>query len=216
MMTTSDIIARHENLVRIENPDREMMRELVRIFARACRGNPLLEYILGPGRRRAQIEKHYFRYMLRSGIKYGHVFALTEDSKPYAFGMMVSDSNRLYRLPFQLAAGALRLLGCGLPVIIRSFIYEGAVNKIRRQRLPKNHLYGYFLAVDPEKQRDAFRSAKFLLEGCRLWAKEQDLVFYFETMSKRHQIYYSKHGFRTTGEFQFARAGITFYSMEAK
>lgn len=216
-MTTREIIDKHPNLVEITDKDTHLYPELVRIFARACRGNPLLEYILGRSGRRPKIERTYFRYMLKSGIKYGKVFAITENGKPYAFGMMVSNSNRLYSLPYQIAAGALSLLfGCGIPVILRSLKYEHAVGKIRRKHMPENHLYGYFLAVDPEKQRDAFRSSKFLLEGSTLWAKERGLTFYFETMSKRHQIYYSKHGFDTTGEFDFPKLGITFYSMKAK
>ena len=215
-MTTNDIIASHSNLVEIKKPDRQLMSGLVGVFARACKGNPLLEFILGNSRRRPSIEKHYFHYMLQSGLKYGKVFALMEDGKPYALGMMVTDSDRLYSLPHQIAAGALRLLfGCGLPVIARSLQYESAVHKIRRRHMPENHLYGYFLAIDPAKQRDAFRSSKFLIEGCRLWAKERGLVFYFETMSERHQFYYTKHGFDTTGQFSFDKAAITFYAMQS-
>ena len=216
-MTTQEILKKYPNLVEISSRDKALFPELVKIFSRSCRGNPLLDYILGDSKRRPKIEKTCFRYMLKSGIKYGKVFAIIENGKPYAFGMMVSNSNRLYSLPYQIAAGALSMVfGCGIPVILRSFRYEHAVGKIRKKNMPENHLYGYFLAVDPEKQRDAFRSSKFLLEGCRLWAEERDLTFYFETMSKRHQIYYSKHGFDTTGEFDFPKLGITFYSMKAK
>lgn len=217
-MTTKEIIAKHSNLKKITAADKHLFPDLVKILCTACEGNPLLEFILGNSRRRKIIEYNYFYYMLKSGLKYGHVFCIVDDNnKPYAIGMMVSKSNRLYSLPHQVAAGALRIVfRCGLSVVKRSFQYEHSVGKIRRSKMPTNHLYGYFLAIDPKKQRDAFRSSKFLLEGCKKWAKERGLVFYFETMSKRHQIYYSKHGFNTKGEFSFEKAGITFYAMETK
>lgn len=216
-MTIKEILDKYPNLREITKNDIHLLPDLISVYSRACKGNPLLEYVLGNSRRRSKIEYHYFKYMLKSGIKYGKVFAIIENGKPYAFGMMVSKSNRLYSLPYQIAAGAIPLLfGCGIPFIFRSLKYEHMVGKIRRKHMPKNHLYGYFLAIDPEKQRDAFRSSKFMLESSVLWAKEQGLTFYFETMSKRHQIYYSKHGFDTTGEFDFPKLGITFYAMQAK
>ena len=216
-MTTRQIIEQTPNLREIKETDKELYPDLVRVFQKACKGNPLLEYILGTGRRREKKEFHYFNYMLKSGLKYGTVFALFEDEKPYGFGMMVADSRRVYSLPYQIAAGALRMVfGCGLGVVARSLIYERSIGKFRRSQLPENHLYGYFLALAPKKQRDDFRSAKFLMDGAVLFSREKNLLFYFECMSRRHQYYYEKHGFLTAGQFEFKRAGITFYSMRAK
>lgn len=221
-LETDRIQAAHaDRLVRLtkDHPRwRDLQSQGVEVMGRSCRGNPLLDFILGtyPGRQRR--ERHYFAYMVRSGRRYGTVFLLlNSEGRVYGLGMMARDSKRLYSLPWQLAAGALELVwGCGLPTVWRSLVYEQAVGRIRRKMLPENHLYGYFLAIEPGSQRDSFRSARFLMEGCRLWAREQGLTFYFETMSDRHRIYYEKHGFRPSGHFRFEAAGLDFYSMEER
>lgn len=178
----------------------------------AFSGNPLFTYLTGPGAAYERRAPEYFRFMFRITFRLGQIWYC--GSPQDSLMLLARDSDRLFQLRHELAAGALGLVGsCGLATMVRSIRFESVASVVRREYLPTrtDHLFVYLLAVNPRQQGNGLGS--HLLEQAHRLAAIASLPVALETMTPENVAYYRRRGYQVGSERWFGPGGFAFTGM---
>ncbi len=183
----------HLRLVAASHPRRargEDAAPLARLFAAAFASDPVFDWIVRRGSRRAEGLERFFYWLLRMRIiPFGEVWTAQDGAVAAAWlpaDVVVTSGGLMEQL--RLLPVFLRL--CGIPRLARA---SAVADAIERHQPQERHLYLAFIAVAPRLQGMGLGSA--MLEATLKRADQTGLPAYLENSNPRNTPLYVRHGF---------------------
>jgi len=163
------------------------------VLVRAFQDYPMSAYFMPDEARRSKKQPAVFRMLVRSGIKYGEVYA----TSPRMEGVAVwFSSDRGHETWWRdiISGQFLVLLMAGRTTLRRQRAFGEYAAAVRKRHAPARHWYLQLLGVDPAYQGKGYASV--LLRAMFARADKEGAPCFLETQAEKNVALYEHFGFR--------------------
>jgi GNAT superfamily N-acetyltransferase len=168
---------------------------LAAVLARAFHDDPVVRWVYREGRRQRGATR-FFEWSLRRLTP--HDVSWTTEGRDGAALWALPDCWRESPAEMvRLLAATATAVGLRAPTVLRG------LNQVEDAHPTERHLYLAVLGVDPSRQGEGIGS-QLLRPGLELCDRE-GIPAYLETARERNVTFYSRHGFRVTGELRLPK-----------
>ncbi|MHA1969453.1 MAG: GNAT family N-acetyltransferase [Candidatus Hodarchaeales archaeon] len=197
-----------EELYKIQKKDIEAACQ---VLGKAFNDDPGWIYVIPDENERKEKLPSVFEYIVRYSLKYGEVYAPTENLEGIAAWVPHTTVEKsIWRI---LRSGAFRAaIKMGSEIGKRVEKLFDQIDKDRREHMKdKSYLYLQVIGVLPEFQGQGFGGR--LLKRMFAKADIEGVLIYLETETEKNMHIYSKYGFKTLKEVRAPGADFHFWEM---
>jgi ribosomal protein S18 acetylase RimI-like enzyme len=197
-----------EELYKIQKKDIEIASQ---VLGKAFHDDPAWIYVIPDENERKEKLPSVFEYSIRYSLKYGEVYAPTENLEGIAVWMPHTTVEKsMWRI---LRSGAFRAaLKMGSEIGKRIEKLFDQIDQDRREHMKdRSYVYLQAIGVLPEFQGKGFGGR--LLKPMFTKADIEGILIYLETETEKNIQIYKKYGFKTLKEGKFPSADFPFWEM---
>jgi len=197
-----------EELYKIQKKDIEIASQ---VLGKAFHDDPTWIYVIPDENERKEKLPSVFEYSIRYSLKYGEVYAPTENLEGIAVWMPHTTVEKsMWRI---LRSGAFRAaLKMGSEIGKRIEKLFDQIDQDRREHMKdRSYVYLQAIGVLPEFQGRGFGGR--LLKPMFTKADIEGILIYLETETEKNIQIYKKYGFKTLKEGKFPSADFPFWEM---
>ncbi|MHA1945671.1 MAG: GNAT family N-acetyltransferase [Candidatus Hodarchaeales archaeon] len=195
-------------LYKVQKKDIEVASQ---VLGEAFHNDPAWIYVIPDKNERKEKLPFVFEYVVRYSLKYGEVYAPTENLEGItAWVPHITVEKSIWRI---LRSGAFRAaLKMGNEIGKRVEKLFDQIDKDRREHMKdRSYLYLQAIGVLPEFQGQGFGGR--LLKPMFVKADIEGILIYLETETEKNMHIYSKYGFQTLKEGPAPGADLYFWEM---
>ena len=180
------------------------------VLGRAFQDYPMSAYFMPDEAKRSKKQPAIYRMLVRSGIKYGEVYAASSKLEGVAVWFS-SDSRRESFWDYLLGGQYLTLLMAGREVAKRQKVFAEYAASVRARCVSSRHWYLQLLGVDPAYQGKGYSSA--LLKPMLARADREGVPCFLETQAEKNVTLYEHFGFRVVEEWLIPGSNVKSWAM---
>jgi ribosomal protein S18 acetylase RimI-like enzyme len=180
------------------------------VLGRAFQDYPMSAYFMPDEAKRRKKQPAIYRMLVRSGIKYGEVYA-TSSKLEGAAVWFSSDSRRESFWGHFISGQFLALLMAGREVTKRQRVFGEYAAAVRQRHVPFRHWYLQLLGVDPAYQGKGYAGA--LLKPMLARADRERVSCFLETQLEKNVALYEHFGFRVVEEWLIPGSNVKSWAM---
>ena len=180
------------------------------VLERAFRDYPMSAYFMPDEVKRRKKQPAIYRMLVRSGIKYGEVYATSEKLEGVAV-WFPPESRRESFWDNLISGQFLTLLLAGREVVKRQRTFAEYAAAVRVRCIPGQHWYLQLLGVDPAYQGQGYSSA--LLKPMLARAGKEGIPCFLETQAEKNVALYEHFGFRVAEVWVIPGSSIKSWAM---
>jgi len=199
-----------ENLIRI---NKQGAKPAVKVLSNAFRDYPLLQFYFPDNLIREKISNYFLSFVVYSGIKYGEVYATSENLEGIAIwipskNFPITFWKMLRSVPLSKILSFVKYGGSKL----RSF--NEYIDTVHQQQAPFKHWFLQVIGITPRFQGKGYASK--LLKPMLKKIDKEHLPCYLETISEKNVSIYEHFGFKTIDKSNIPETTLMNWAMLRK